>query len=1582
MAINKNFVVKNGLEVDTNLIIANADTNRVGIGTTLPQYKLEVTEDIGAKTLYVGPSRNTFSVVTGATGLGNSVGIGTSLPTVLLDVRSPVSTGQTAVYIKGDARITGISTIETSLFVTQGPVVVGSVSSTGTSNQRLQIHIGGAYIADNVGIGTTTPGAELHVVPPSDGIAGLFSGSTSADLVRITQSGSGNALVVEDAANPDSTPFVVSTVGNVGLGTTNPTSKLHVIGDVLVTGVSTFNSRVDIDTDLNVDRNVTVTGISTFTNYIDANGGAYIDNIQIGITGDNEIDTTSGILTIDSAAGQITIDDRLLVTGISTFSDNVYVPLSASRVGIGTTNPLQRLQVGVANTLGISTDGKVFVVTDNGDVGIGTTRPTSKLHVIGDVLVTGVSTFNNRVDIDTDLNVDRNFIVTGISTFDSDVLIPTSSAKVGIGTTNPLQRLQVGVANTLGISTDGKVFVVTDNGDVGIGTTRPTSKLHVIGDALIVGITTVGFITATNLNVSGVGTFLSSGLKIRNPANTFEYGITADAIAANRTLNLPLITGTDTLAVLGLSQTFTAAQTFSSTLTASSTLTLSGSATGSHVFGSNQTSGTLTFGGTSGTGSIAFGRATTSQTTNIQAGATASGNTKTINLGTGGLSGSFTQINIGPTAGVGTVTINAGTNLGINSTTPTSVLDVVGDAKITGVVTATTFNGQINAGVSTLGVSTATNLTSQTINISGISTFNADVLIPTSSAKVGIGTTNPLQRLQVGVANTLGISTDGKVFVVTDNGDVGIGTTRPTSKLHVIGDVLVTGVTTFGNNILPSADNSYNVGSPTKRWGNFYVNSITGTLAGGAATVAIISDTQNATRYLTFFDGTSGVGSIRANTNLTYNPGAATLSLQNGPLLIGSGTSTGTSLQTLQVTGGAYISTNTGIGTTIPTSRLHVVGDVLVIGVTTSNGYNATTGNDYKINGTSVLTSNTLGSGVVNSSLTSVGTLTNLSVGNINSTGILTATGGIRGIGIQSGGLNVAVGIITALNFIGLGNTFSYNSTTGKVDISIGGGNWSYTNPSNLSDSIYRLSNVGIGTTNPTSKLSVVGDTSLKGTVSISNGNVFTNGGYIDFNSTYPNIPYLLIGEYNQDLRFYNPTFGTRGDWVFESYAAGEVLRIKNATGNVGIGTSVISEKLEVIGNVKSSRFISIVTTGTSPFTVSSQTLVTNLNADYLRGKTPPGGDLVGTTDTQTLTNKTLTLPTFSSTGVAFTGSTSGVTTVRVSATASGIVEIPAVTGIQTLVATGAVGVVTSGMIADLSIVNADVATGAGITYGKLNLSNSIVNADIASGAAIAISKLASSTISGISLGSNLNDLTAGSFINYSSGSTYNGSTAITVSVAATTANTANTVVARNASGDFSAGTISCGNVNASFNLQGDTLVVTKISAGSTVGTAGSILTSTGTGLNWTAPVGGFSVTDDILSNLTYYPVFVNTTSGTPSQTSVSSTNLQFNPSTGTLSATIFTSLSDKTQKTNIRLIDNSIELVKQLEGVRYDWINNNKPSIGVIAQDIEKVLPEVVETNSNGLKSVSYGNIVGVLIEAIKEQQIRIEELEKKLNA
>ena len=218
-------------------------------------------------------------------------------------------------------------------------------------------------------------------------------------------------------------------------------------------------------------------------------------------------------------------------------------------------------------------------------------------------------------------------------------------------------------------------------------------------------------------------------------------------------------------------------------------------------------------------------------------------------------------------------------------------------------------------------------------------------------------------------------------------------------------------------------------------------------------------------------------------------------------------------------------------------------------------------------------------------------------------------------------------------------------------------------------------------------------------------------------------------------------------------------------------------------------------------------------------------------------------------------------------------------------------------MIADLSITNIDIAAGAGITYGKLSLTNSIVNADISSSASIAISKLAASTISGVSLGNNLSNLTAGSFINYSSGSTYNGSSAVTVSVAATTANTANTIVARNSSGDFSAGSISCANLTATFTVE----------------------------------------------------------------------------------AADFNSTSDQNLKTNIQTVQNSLDTLQQIRGVTFDWKTNNKSSVGVIAQEIEQVLPQLV--NEGEHKSVNYNGLIGVLIEAVKELSAEVEELKKRVS-
>ena len=100
---------------------------------------------------------------------------------------------------------------------------------------------------------------------------------------------------------------------------------------------------------------------------------------------------------------------------------------------------------------------------------------------------------------------------------------------------------------------------------------------------------------------------------------------------------------------------------------------------------------------------------------------------------------------------------------------------------------------------------------------------------------------------------------------------------------------------------------------------------------------------------------------------------------------------------------------------------------------------------------------------------------------------------------------------------------------------------------------------------------------------------------------------------------------------------------------------------------------------------------------------------------------------------------------------------------------------------------------------------------------------------------------------------------------------------------------------------------------------------------------------------------------------------------TGSFTATgDITAYSDKRLKRNIETITNAVDTVSKLRGVNYEKDGRN--STGVIAQEIEEVLPQVVHTDADGMKSVAYGNIVGILIEAIKEQQKEIEELKKKL--
>lgn len=89
---------------------------------------------------------------------------------------------------------------------------------------------------------------------------------------------------------------------------------------------------------------------------------------------------------------------------------------------------------------------------------------------------------------------------------------------------------------------------------------------------------------------------------------------------------------------------------------------------------------------------------------------------------------------------------------------------------------------------------------------------------------------------------------------------------------------------------------------------------------------------------------------------------------------------------------------------------------------------------------------------------------------------------------------------------------------------------------------------------------------------------------------------------------------------------------------------------------------------------------------------------------------------------------------------------------------------------------------------------------------------------------------------------------------------------------------------------------------------------------------------------------------------------------------------SDRRLKEDISKLNNGLDKVVKLEGVTYKWIGKEKTNIGFIAQDIQKILPEVVSEDNNEYLSVNYNAVIPVLVEAIKELKEEINELKSRL--
>ena len=298
MAVNKNFVVKNGIEVAENLVFASSDLEKVGIGSTVPTDTLDVRGGIAATNFYaagVVTSTDNFyvgasgTVFTALTGFG-SVGVGTANPIFPLDIRTSASTGTTALYVYGDMRVTGDINID--------DITLDDINATDLNVSGLSTLTGNVVLAGSVN--------QLNV-------SGI---STFADDVII----SGGGIQVTGVAT-----FTNSIDANAGLDVDGQAE----LDELVVAGVSTFSNTVDINATLDVDGQVdvdelVVAGVSTFSAALDINKGA---DLVGGLTADN-INVT-GVLTATSLVGAAQI-------GVA--SEGTYIGTGASVINFASSN--------------------------------------------------------------------------------------------------------------------------------------------------------------------------------------------------------------------------------------------------------------------------------------------------------------------------------------------------------------------------------------------------------------------------------------------------------------------------------------------------------------------------------------------------------------------------------------------------------------------------------------------------------------------------------------------------------------------------------------------------------------------------------------------------------------------------------------------------------------------------------------------------------------------------------------------------------------------------------------------------------------------------------------------------------------------------------------------------------------------------------------------------------------------------------------------------------------------------------------------------------------------------------------------
>ena len=463
------------------------------------------------------------------------VGIGTSLPEKKLDVRGNAK-------IIGDTRLVGLTSI-TDLNVV-GVVTIGSIK-----------------VDSGSGIITAT-----KFVGDASGLTNIVAIATDGFIANTG---------------------TLSTTAKVGIGSTQPTSQLDVLGDSKFVGVTTFTGITTSSDTLFANsftsNTLVVNGISTFTGSVDANGGATIDNVQIGVSGDNKINTSSGNLTLDSAGGEIVVDDNLSVTGISTFTGNINA--NGNIVGDNSTNitgidAISAASVTVSNVISTSAQFSGNINANGNIIGDGASQLNSfntiAAIIIGATSLRGLTGAGNKTfeTVGTGATVYGKLDVARFAGGASGLSSHFGSLRYGnendgespYSTRRSLDLINTDSgnvnfylnANNLSVPDSGSDFhwhkgfdnsrlmtLTGSTGRLGVGTTLPTFKLQVEGGSKITGVSTFSsdLFVGNNLNVKGalavsiinanVTGNLTGNINAASGISTFSAIKTTDKTATN-----------------------------------------------------------------------------------------------------------------------------------------------------------------------------------------------------------------------------------------------------------------------------------------------------------------------------------------------------------------------------------------------------------------------------------------------------------------------------------------------------------------------------------------------------------------------------------------------------------------------------------------------------------------------------------------------------------------------------------------------------------------------------------------------------------------------------------------------------------------------------------------------------------------------------------------------------------------------------------------------------------------------------------------------------------------------------------------